>query len=267
MSQVFRLLLSALRIFIAVYLGVVGFMFFLQEKMIFHPFYTAPETEYRFSSPFSQRTFSSDGAEIHSLLFEATKPKGLLLYFHGNAGNLEGWGSVAEEIVLKTQWSVWIVDYPGFGKSTGSISSEEQLHKMAKDFFDLAKKEFPSSKIMIYGRSVGSGLAVRLAAENPVDGLILESPFLNLLSMAKAIYPWAPTFLLKYKFMNNERLPSVKAPILIVHGDDDEIVPFAQGEELAKLNSAAKFASVPRGSHNNLSDFPAYWSALTDFVP
>lgn len=260
--------LGAVRILIAVYLGAVLMLSFFQENLLFFPIVTSQDFKYSFlANTFSERVFRSGEHDVHSMLFHSKNPQGLILYFHGNAGSLENWAMVGEELAEKTGWNVWIVDYPGFGKSQGKISSEEQLHTLAKDFLTEAKKEFPNLKLIIYGRSIGSGLATKLAAENPADALVLESPFLNLVAMAKSIYPWAPMFLLKYKFMNDEYLPRVKMPITIIHGDRDEIVPYSQGRDLAKLNSNTHFVTIERGGHNNLSDTAAYWDALKGALP
>lgn len=256
--------------FIGVLAGVILVLlvtlWWFQEKLIFYPFKTDPQYEYSFPVPFTEKYFTVGSHRIHSLLFSPQESKGLILFFHGNAGSLEDWGRVATEIAQVTSWSVWIVDYPGFGKSDGSIHAEAQLHDLAREFFVLAKREFPQTAIVIYGRSIGSGLAVQLAAEQTIHGLVLESPFWSLEKMAELIYPWVPTFLLKYRFHSNQRLSSIEAPILIVHGEGDEIIPLSQGRDLAGLNPRARFVSIAGGQHNDLEAFDEYWNSLKEFL-
>ncbi len=237
---------------------------FFQEKFIFYPQTLAPDFKFQFNSPFEERTVKVGHNNVNSLLFKADNPKGLILYFHGNAGSLESWGHAAREIVAQTNWQVWILDYPGYGKSDGSISSEKQLHQIAAAFYSAAAAEFPGAKIVPYGRSIGSGLALKLAVDNPVAGVILESPYLSLKKLAKVIFPWAPLFLLKYNFPNEEWIKSVRGPIYIVHGDRDEIIPYEQGKALGV--SAKSFVTVPGGGHNDLSSHELYWFQTKAFL-
>lgn len=266
MQKAVHLFWMCMRVLAGVLIVVLVTMGFFQESLIFHPFVTDSAYEYAFPVPAEEKWFVSGGDRIHSLLLRPPQAKDLILFFHGNAGSLEDWGRVGAEIAQATGLSVWMVDYPGFGKSEGKISSEKQLHDLAQVFFLEARKAFPEASLVIYGRSVGSGLAVPLAAKEEVQGLILESPFWSLEAMAQLVYPWVPTFFLKYKFRSHEHMEKVRAPILVIHGDRDEVIPVAQGEELARLNSAARFVKVPGGRHNDLDAFDHYWGSLKEFT-
>lgn len=247
------------------YAVVIGLAYLTQERMMFYP--TTLEPKYKFElSLQSEEKFTDTGSEVvHSLLVKAPQSKGLVLFFHGNAGNLKEWASVAQELALRVGWDVWIVDYPGYGKSTGSISSQEQLLNSVRRVYAQAKTEFPQQKIVFFGRSIGSGVAVKMAAENLVQGLVLETPYLSISRMTQNMYPWIPLFALKYPMPSEEWIQQVQSPILVLHGDQDEIIPFEHGSKLSTLTTHATFVRIPEGRHNNLSIFDLYWSSLEDF--
>lgn len=247
-------------------LGVMGVVGYFQEALIFHPERTAADFKYPIIKKFEEHFLTVGNENIHSLLIYADQNRGVLLFFHGNGGSLEFWAPVLQSLSVKTGWNVWAIDYPGYGKSTGTISSEEQLHQAAGELWSEAAKRFPGQKIVPYGRSIGSGLASRLAAEKSVTAVVLESPFYNLEQMAGLTFPWVPTFLLKYRFRSDQHLPNVKSPILIVHGERDEIVPYSQGEALAKTNPSARLVPVAEGHHNDLDSFGEYWDGLINFL-
>lgn len=266
------LLWAAVRIAVALYLLVLVLLLVWQERLIFAPEVLPSDFEYKFSLPFDQRWIESGGLRADSLLFRRAGAPGTILYFHGNAGSLNGWGHVAAELAERTGWNVWILDYPGYGRSEGRISSEKQLHDLAAAFYRVARAEMgANANLAIFGRSIGSGVAVHLASElsggaDQPSALILESPYMSVAAVAHELFPWVPGFLLRYTLHSDEWIPKVFAPVLILHGDQDEIIPFAQGLELAKrVHGGAKFVEVKGGHHNDLSDFPAYWNALLDF--
>jgi alpha-beta hydrolase superfamily lysophospholipase len=257
---------SIFRIIVVFYLIVAILIFFFQERLIFFPSKLAADYQFQFKSPHEERYFEVDGKKVHSLLFKSSKSNELILYFHGNAGDLSSWGEVAEEIVRQTGLSVWILDYPGYGKSEGSITSEEQLHKVATKFLETAKTSVSLNQIIIYGRSIGSGLAVKLASENKPAALILESPYFSLQNVGEDKFFWAPLFLLKYKLHSDLWMAKVNCPILIVQGDEDEVIPFSQGKKLAAILNSIEFVPIRHGHHNDLADFSEYWKSLNDFI-
>lgn len=258
---------SILRIAAGVYVLVLAILLFAQERLIFFPSSLPSDFNFQLRHPVEEKLLEVDGIKIHSLLFQVEEAKGLMLYFHGNAGSMETWGEVAQQIAFETKMSVWIIDYPGFGKSEGRISSEDQLHKIAATFMEAAiALEGKASQIVIYGRSIGSGIAVKLAAEYKPGALILESPYYSLENLAQEVYPWAPLFLLKYKFRSDLLLPRITCPVLVVHGEQDEVIPFLQGKKLAELATDKTFTAIPQGHHNDLSSFPEYWDSLKAFL-
>jgi pimeloyl-ACP methyl ester carboxylesterase len=246
---------------------MLGALFTAQEKLIFFPETLPADYRYQFSRPVEEVFLNAeDGAKINALHFTDLASRGVTLYFHGNAGSLRSWGSLSEEI-LPLSFDLFIPDYRGFGKSTGKMS-EKALHADAKLAYDYLRKQYPAEKIIVYGRSIGTGIAVKLASEQPAAALVLETPYTNLVDLAKAHYPMLPaSLLLSYTLRSDEWINQVKCPVLIMHGTADQVVPYALGKKLAeKAGSAASFVSIPGGSHNNLSAYPEYFAALTSFL-
>jgi pimeloyl-ACP methyl ester carboxylesterase len=234
-----------------------------QERLIFYP--EPLPSDYRFEGRAEEKWIETSEGKVHSVLVRAPKPHGILLYFHGNAGNLSNWWEVADEIAGRTSWNVWIVDYPGYGKSPGRIRSEKQLQTIAQEWATLAKRENPELKLAYYGRSIGSGIAVRLATEVACDALILESPYFSLARLAREIFPAIPGFVLRYEFRSDRQIASVPCPILVVHGEKDEVIPVRHGRDLAAAGNAT-FQAVPRAGHNDLSLYPDYWKSVREFL-
>jgi hypothetical protein len=252
---------------VALYVAVLALLYVLQERLIFAPSPLAPDHVFSFATPHEETVLDVDGSRLNGVVFRAPRPRGLILYFHGNAGNMTGWGQVAEALVARTGFDVWMTDYPGYGKSEGRISSEAQLNAMARAFMSAAAaRAGGAGKVVVYGRSLGSGPAVRLAVETAPAALVLETPFLSLASMAAAQYPFVPSILLKYPMRSDLDLPKVAAPTLVLHGDRDRVIPFAQGRALAALRPGITFVAIPGAGHNDLALHADYWDALGRFL-
>ncbi|HEY2029115.1 MAG TPA: alpha/beta hydrolase, partial [Myxococcales bacterium] len=161
------------------------------------------------------------------------------------------------------------VDYPGYGKSGGSVPrNEDELQMAGAALYDaaLAAEHGDERRIVVYGRSLGTAVATRLAAQRNPAALVLETPFDSLRSLAQRLFPWAPTFLIRYPFRSDLDAAKIRCPTLILHGTADEVVPFAQGARLAKRIPQATFIAIHDGRHNDLSNFPTYWTAVTRFL-
>lgn len=241
-------------------------LYFVQERILFMPSTLADDAKFDYIGKVEEHSFKVDGQTAHSLIFDRESSKGLILFLHGNAGDLSDWGYVAEELVNRTGYGVWIVDYPGFGKSRGKIASEEQLHAFARAVYGEVRKILGNRQLIIYGRSIGTGLAVRLASENKADALILESPYLSMTSLVSSKLAWLPSFLLRYPLPSNTWITQVNVPVLVVHGEKDEVIPVQQGKSLAELSKDAEFHSVKDAHHNDLRHFEGYWGTLQGFL-
>jgi fermentation-respiration switch protein FrsA (DUF1100 family) len=259
----YRLKIILISIVVLYLLGAFLF-YFLQEKLIFLDEPLPNDFTYHFDRPFTEENISmKDGAVINLLHFEAPDSKGLILYFHGNAGNLERWGQVVYPYV-DLSYDVAILDYRGYGKSTGK-RTEENLFSDAQTIYDYYKATIPEEQIIIFGRSLGTSMAVYLAANNHPRKLILETPFYSLQSLAQKIVPIFPSqVLLRFPFRSDKYIQQVKCPVYLFHGTEDEVVPYEQSEKLFKLvqGSQGAFYTIEGGSHNNLIEFEKFRTAM-----
>jgi len=137
--------------------------------------------------------------------------------------------------VLKKPYDLVIMDYRGFGKSTGQVESDEQLYADAQTVYDRVKASYAEDKIVLLGYSLGTGIVSYLAAENKPAEVTLVAPYTNLEDMKNQTFWWLPDFLLKYKLDTESRIARVKCPVNIFHGTDDNFIPIAMAERLKEL--------------------------------
>ena len=244
---------------------VACLIYFKQETLIFHPQRLSANHSFSFPAPFEERFIQSGKVKLHSLRFPKTDSQGVILYFHGNAGSLESWGHVASDF-RSTPYDIWVVDYRGYGKSEGSISGESGLHDDAEALHEAAQSLYPGKDIIIYGRSIGTGIAAKLAAKHPPKLLILETPYFNFPDLVSQIAPWAPTPLLRYRLMTNEYIADASFPIHLIHGDRDGLIPMSSSEDLAGLGDHIVFHKVEGAEHNNISAFRRYHQIIRDLL-
>lgn len=233
-----------------------------QERLLFFPEYDPPGTQYNVGWPVEEAFIPVEGAILHALWFRTTNPTGVILYFHGNGGSLRSWGAVAPDFILRG-YDVVMVDYRGYGQSSGSISHEAQLLADADAVYDWMLARYPEEHIVLYGRSLGTSLAAWLAANRQPRLLILESPLYSVEAIARRQFPWVPSVLLKYPLRTHSWIERVRCPVVIIHGTDDTIIPISDGEQLAAhVTAPLAFYRITGGGHNNLAAFDLYYQAL-----
>jgi pimeloyl-ACP methyl ester carboxylesterase len=238
------------------------FMGCSQESLIFYPEILPPDYPFAFSEPFAEVTVPVKAAILNALLFKAPNPKGVVLYFHGNAGSLRTWGAVAGDFTSR-DYDILIPDYRGFGKSTGNISNDKQLLGDGLAVYRMLTKTWPENRIIVYGRSIGTGVATFVARSGKPRMLILESPFLSLVDLASHHYPFLPrpliAMFLKYPQRTDRRIGEVACPVYLFHGTKDDIIPFDHSVRLERLiRSPHRLIRIEGGGHNNLSDYGAF---------
>lgn len=197
---------------------------------------------------------TEDDVKINAWYLPVEEPKAFVLFSHGNAGNLSGWGHAAEEMRDRFNVSVLIYDYRGYGKSEGKPTVPGILKdaRAARDW--LCERESLEPNELVYcGRSLGGAVAVDLAAETGAKGLILESTFTSIPAMAKKITAMAPVSIIRYKLNSLESIKKYDGLLLHCHGDADSVVPFSQGVELFKACPAdrKKFVRMKGLDHND----------------
>ena len=240
-------------------LGII--VLFFQDILILHPVKLPKSYNYRFDESFEEINFSSEtNTEINGLLFRAKNSKGLVFYNHGNADNLQRWGRHAKDFT-QLGYDVFFYDYRGFGKSSGKFTERETL-KDAVFLFDEIVKEYLDKKVIIYGRSLGTGIATFVAKNRKADALILETPYYNMADVGKSWLPFIPfEKILTYKFPTNEWIKDVNMPIVIFHGTTDAVVPYSSGKKLSHLTEC-DLITIENGKHKNLAEFEKYHTEL-----
>ncbi|MDY8135615.1 alpha/beta hydrolase [Aquimarina sp. 2201CG5-10] len=256
-------------LWIAAIYGVISLLLYIfQEQLLFHPEKLDNNYTFQFDYSFDELFLeTSDGAKLNGLHFKVENSKGVILYFHGNKGSLRRWGSIATFFVEK-QYDVVIMDYRGYGKSQGKMT-EEYLYSDAQQFYEYTKQYYPENKINIYGRSLGTGIAVKTASVNNPGNLILETPYYNLENVAKNWLPIFPVkWLLRYKIPSNAFIKDVSCRTTIYHGTKDKVVPYESGKQLfdSISNQNKRLITVEGGGHNDLIMYREYLKTIDDIL-
>jgi fermentation-respiration switch protein FrsA (DUF1100 family) len=244
----------------------------LEKRFIFFPYNTIEETPREFGLPYEDVYFTAeDGITLNGWWVPGTGSPLTLLWFHGNGGNIS---HRLESIKLRRERlgvNIFIFDYREYGRSEGKVSEQGTYRDGTAAFRYLRDRPgLHPDKIVFLGESLGSAVAVEMALRHGCAGLILESPFLSISEMAKVSFPFLPVDpLLRTRYDSLSKIEKVKAPILIVHGEFDEIIPFEQGRRLFEAAPEPKeFYTIRKARHNDLHlvGGTAYLDALGRFL-
>ncbi|MCQ9208560.1 MAG: alpha/beta hydrolase [Omnitrophica bacterium] len=254
---------------IVLVLVIFGYVRFMENRIIFYPMKGLEFTPKLIALPFENIYINTrDNVRIHGWFIPAENQRGTFLFFHGNAGNI---GHRLEKILVlhKMQLNIFIIDYRGYGLSQGR-PSEKGMYLDAKAAYDylVNKRGLGAEKIMLYGESLGTAAAVDLASKEQVGGLIIESGFSRGKDMAKKIYPYLPEFFFTNNFDSISKIKKVKAPKLIIHSKNDEIVPFRLARKLYEAAGAPKEFTELIGAHNTvfLDSREKYLTSIASFI-
>jgi fermentation-respiration switch protein FrsA (DUF1100 family) len=263
-------LTSALGSMLAALVLLNGFMFLLQPGMVFYPFPRLEATPEDWGLDYRDLTITArDGLDLHGWFIPHPGSRRVLLFFHGNAGNISHRGD-SIRIFHRLGLSVLIIDYRGYGRSEGS-PSEQGLYRDARAAWRWLTGEggYAPEDIVVFGRSLGAAVAARLAAETDPAGLILESGFSSARDAARSIFPLISWLVIRrYDFDAARALASVRSPVLVLHSPDDEIIPYGLGRRLYEAAGEPKRFVDLRGGHNDgfLLSHPGYERALGEFL-
>ena len=207
---------------------------------------------------------TSDGEKLHGYFLPASIKAGLkpastkiVIYLHGNAQNVSAWYLAPVEIQKHVPVNFLLVDYRGYGKSTGNPSIEGVITDAQAMYKYLLDKGYKSENVSIYGRSIGGAIALELGSQEKVKSIVIQSSFTSLKEIAKELFPFIPNNLVKNDFWNSQELiQKIKIPLLISHGDRDEIVPISHSYKLYELANEPKKLIVLKGAtHNDISSY------------
>lgn len=258
-----------LNIILVVYLAGALVIYFFQDYLLFHPQRMAMREKYEFKEPHKEVNVAVNGENNINIVQFMTKdslPKGVVLYFHGNRKNI-GWYAKYANNFTANGYEVWMIDYPGFGKTTGTIT-EKKLYEGALQLYIMARSYYAPNQIIIYGKSMGTGVAAWLASKKSAKALILETPYYSMTSLAQHYLPVYPVrSLLKYKLPTHTYISLVNAPVFIFHGTADRVIPYSNALRLSEvLHAKDQFITIEKGEHNNLNDFRQFHHALDSIL-
>ena len=259
--------MSTITVLVLVVVGFQVLMYLMQDQLVFFP-QRLPEAHRESIAkrlPDTESLFldAGDGVRLHAWHRKAPAGAPLVIYFGGNAEEVS-W--MLEEVSRRAPGVAWLlVDYRGYGASSGA-PTEAALVADALRWHDRFSKE--RKVIYAFGRSLGSGVAVQLAAERELAGVILVAPFDSLVEVGKRHYWYLPVgLLLRHRFDSLERAPRIKAPLLCLVAPRDEIIPVAHSKRLFDAWAGPKrWVDLDGAGHNNTDDTPAFWQSIRAFL-
>ena len=226
-----------------------------------------PRYRFVFPYPFQEHTIlTPDQVKLSGLLFKAKAPKGIILYLHGSNNALNVWGKLAPSYTY-LQYDMLMLDYRGYGKSGGKITSEAQLHQDMQTVYDYLKMMYAENKIIILGHSMGTGLAAGLAAKNHPRQLILQAPYYSVADWVHHLVPSFDTTQIRYKLPTYQFIQQTSSPILVLHGDADQaIYPGSSLKLKAYLKPTDQLVLLKGEGHTELVENKAYRRALRSLL-
>ena len=214
---------------------------------------------------FQEINIPFEGGAINGLKFSAAEPKGAILFFHGNFGDVSGWGAYGADFAA-LGYDFYIFDYPGYGKSDGKISSQQQLFASADAMSRYVLAQHSPNGLAMIGYSIGSGIAAQQAAKWDAARLILLAPYFSFERLAHEKAPFVPKFLIRYKIPTAEFLQAARGTqITLIHGAADGLIPVQHCRDLAgSLKAGDLFYEIPDARHNGLLTMPGIWEILKE---
>ena len=246
-----------------IYLIICVLIYFTQENFIFRPEKLSQNFQFKYDFPFEELFYDMpDGARINALFFPSENSKGLVFYFHGNRRSIKGYGKISVDFT-KNNYDVLMISYRGFGKSTGR-RSEKNILTDAQTIYRIWKEKYGEERIIVFGRSMGSGFATKIAALNRPKMLLLDAPYYSFISVAARYTPFIPLrYLLRYPVTTYKWIRNVRCPIYIIHGTKDKLIPYRSSVRLRRITKPnSMLLSIKGAGHNNLRDYPEYHTKL-----
>ena len=258
---------TTLIIILTIYISICLFFYFFQHYFFFRPEILPKHFTYKFPFPFEELNFSvEDGGNINAIYFKVPKSRGIVFYLKGNSRSIKGWGKFAKDF-LSNGYDFIMMDYRGFGKSKGH-RNQTTLFNDAQFMYQWINESYPESKIILYGRSLGSGVAARIAGWHHPRMLILDSPYFSFYHNIRRYLFYIPLrWLMRYDLRTDIYLETSDCPVHIIHGTQDRLIPFAQSIRLKELfPDKITLHPVQGASHNNLPEYQDFYKILYEIL-
>jgi alpha-beta hydrolase superfamily lysophospholipase len=256
-------MVEVILILISIYISLGLFIFFFQHFFFFRPERLRASFQYKYPFPFEEFDFTmEDGGRINSIFFKVPNSRGVVFYLKGNSKSIKGWGKFAKDF-LSNGYDFFMMDYRGFGKSRGK-RTQARMFNDAQYLYKWLSQTYQEDKIILYGRSWGSGIAARIASWNKPRMLILDSPYFSFIYNAKRYLFFMPLkWLLRYDLRTDQYLKTTDCPVHIIHGTNDRLISFKQSGMLRALHPDKVILHPVVGArHNNLPDFAEFFEIL-----
>jgi uncharacterized protein len=246
---------------LVIYAIALSWLWFRQEKLLFFPEPLPADLSLSRDPDVHEGFLDVPGARLSTLHLRLPDPHGVMLFLHGNGGNLAGW-FVNPDLFRRANFDLFMLDYRGYGKSTGRIASEAQLHADVLAAWEQIAPQYRGKRVVIYGRSLGTALAARLSVRLQPDLTVLVSPYRSMGALTAEFYPWVPRSVLRYPLRTEDDVAKIKNPLLLVHGGQDALIAPHHSDALHRVAPHAQLLRVARAGHNDLQDFDEYVSGL-----
>lgn len=260
-------MLSALTGITLFYFGFCVFFYFAQDYFFFRPERLPVHFKYKYPFPFEETHFEmEDGGRINGIHFRVPNSKGVIFYMKGNSRSIKGWGKFARDFVGKG-YDFFMFDYRGFGKSRGR-RTEATIYNDLQHIYKWLNEKYPEEQIVLYGRSLGSGFATRMASWNKPEMLILDCPYYSFhYNIRRFVFFLPLKWLLRYQIRTDLFIKKVNCPVFILHGRKDRLIPFRQGAMLQAIRpDICQLIPIEKAGHNNMTTFSEYHDALYDIL-
>lgn len=261
LNSAWGLLGPLLALLLALYAALMALLWWGQERLLFHPEALPQTHRFTFGPEVQEAWIDVPGARLHALHLQLPQPKGIVFFLHGNAGHLQGWFGAAA-LYRQAGYDVFMPDYRGYGKSSGHIQSEAQLHADVAAAWAVVAPRYAGLRRVLVGQSVGTGLAAKLALQVQPELTLLVSPYFSMQALASEKFPWVPGGLLRYPLRTDLALPTWSGPVLMLHGDRDTLIPPEHSARLQGLAPRAQRVLLPGAGHNDIDSHPGYRQAV-----
>lgn len=260
-SRVLTVLVVVALVALALYGVVIALVWWGQERLLFHPDKLPAGYTFQQAADVHESWVDVPGARLNALHLQLPKPDGVVFFLHGNAGSLETW-FINADFYRRANLDLYMIDFRGYGKSSGRIESEAQLQADVRAAWAQVAPRYAGQRRVIYGRSLGTALAAQLAAEVQPELTVLVSPYASMAALAQKYYPWVPSAVMRYPLRTDEALAKVKGPVLLAHGGNDTLIAPANSLALQQVAPHAQLLLVPQAGHGDMQLFDAYLNGL-----